>query len=139
MRTVLVVEKDQVVRGLVRAILVSEKYGVLEASNGADALKLAQAGGVDAIVLDCMGPGLDGLETCKLLRADVRTMGIPVIAMAGLGQHSIQLGMWANSILIKPFRPAQLLMKLQGMARPNAEAVPQVPAEMAVTSETVTA
>src|SRR4051812_7909569 len=117
MRTVLVVDEDPVIRGLVRAILENEKYQVLQASSGKDALKLAHRIGIDAIILDCMGRTCEGLATLKQWRTDPITTSIPVLAMTGLGQHGGELGLWANSVLIKPFRPAQLLLKVQTLWR----------------------
>jgi DNA-binding response OmpR family regulator len=77
-------------------------------------------GAVGAIVLDCMGRARRGIETLKRLRADSRSMEIPVIARCGLGQYGAELGRWAKAIVVKPFRPAQLLMKLQNAIRASA-------------------
>jgi DNA-binding response OmpR family regulator len=119
-QAVLVVEEDEVVRGLVSAIVKGAGYEAIEASNGEHALLIAQQGAVDAIVLDCMGRAGRGMETLKRLRADTRTMELPVIAMCGLGQYGAELGLWAKAVVVKPFRPAQLLMKLQNAIRAHA-------------------
>jgi DNA-binding response OmpR family regulator len=124
MRTVLVVDEDPVIRGLVRAVLENEQYEVLQASSGNDALKLAHRIGVDAIILDCMGRRCEGLATLKQWRADPITTSVPVLAMTGLGQHGSEVGLWANSVLIKPFRPAQLLLKMQTLWRVTNEPPP---------------
>jgi DNA-binding response OmpR family regulator len=121
-QAVLVVEEDEVVRGLVCAIVKSAGYEAVECSRGEDAFKIAQRGTMDGIVLDCLGRSGQGMETLKRLRADAATMEIPVIAMCGLGQYGAELGLWAKAVLVKPFRPAQLLMKLQNaMRRRNGE------------------
>jgi CheY-like chemotaxis protein len=119
-QAVLVVEEDEVVRGLVCAIVKSGGYEPIESSNGEDAFLITQGGAVDAIVLDCMGRSAHGMETLKRLRADSRTTEIPVIAMCGLGQYGAELGLWAKAVVVKPFRPAQLLMKLQNAIRAQA-------------------
>jgi hypothetical protein len=43
--------------------------------------------------------------------------------MCGLGQYAADLGLWANAVIVKPFRPAQLLMKLQNAIHAGAAAV----------------
>jgi len=89
----------------------------VECSCGEEVFKVAQAGMIEAIVLDCLGRSGQGMETLKRLRADLATTDIPVIAMCGLGQYGAELGLWAKAVVVKPFRPAQLLMKLQHVMR----------------------
>lgn len=117
MQSVLVVEADEVVRGLVSAIVKSAGYEAVECCCGQEGFKVAQGGAMDVIVLDCMGRSGEGMETLKRLRADVVTTKVPVIAMCGLGQYGAELGLWAKAVVVKPFRPAQLLMKLQNVMR----------------------
>ena len=122
MITVLVAESDEAVRALVKAIINSAGYETVETTSGDEALRIACHHPVQAIVLDCLTPSTRGLETLKLLRADSLTAHIPVIAMCGLGQFGAELGLWAKAIVVKPFRPAQLLMKLEYALRAQAEA-----------------
>ena len=121
MNTVLVAESDEVIRGLVKAIVNSAGYETIETTGGDEVLPIAHRIAIRAIVLDCLTPSGRGLETLKLLRADSRTCHIPVIAMCGLGQFGAELGLWAKAVVVKPFRPAQLLMKLQYALRASAE------------------
>ena len=123
MKTVLVAESDEIIRGLVKAIIRSAGYEVVETSDGHSALTLARQVPVQAIVLDCLTPSARGAEALKLLRTDSRTSQIPVIAMCGLGQFGAELGLWAKAVVVKPFRPAQLLMKLQYALRAQADPV----------------
>jgi DNA-binding response OmpR family regulator len=127
-QAVLVVEEDEIVRGLVSAIVKGAGYTSIESTDSEDALLIARSGAVTAIVLDCMGRAGRGMETLKRLRADTRTMDLPVIAMCGLGQYGAELGLWAKAVLVKPFRPAQLLMKLQNAVRPASATAPFVEA-----------
>jgi DNA-binding response OmpR family regulator len=57
------------------------------------------------------------METLIRLRTDEHTSSVPVIAMCGLGQYGAELGLWAKAIVVKAFRPAQLLIKLQNAIR----------------------
>ncbi len=113
MKTILVIEEEQVIRDLVRAILEGAGYGILEASTGEAGLELARCGAADALVVDCMGRGSAGIRTLRRLRGEASTAHLPVIALCGLGQDGAEVGLWANTLVIKPFRPAQLLVKVQ--------------------------
>jgi cyclic di-GMP phosphodiesterase len=67
--------------------ILSPKYDVKVAINGKMALKIAQKLTPDIILLDIMMPGMDGYETCKLLKADKITAAIPVIFVTALGSE----------------------------------------------------
>ncbi len=88
MRFVLVVEENEIVRGLIREIVRTQEFEPVEASNGEDGFRIAQRSKIDAIILDCLGRSGQEFETLMKLRADARTGNIPVIAMCGLGQYS---------------------------------------------------
>ena len=103
------------VRRFLRAALEASHYSVIEASNDLEGLTLAARQDIGAIVLDCMGTQAGGLRTLKKLRSNPRTHAIPVIAMSGLGQYGYDLPLWANDCLVKPFRPSQLIRKIQGL------------------------
>ena len=103
------------VRRFLRAALEASQYSVIEASNDLEGLTLAARQDIGAIVLDCMGTQAGGLRTLKKLRSNPRTHAIPVIAMSGLGQYGYDLPLWANACLVKPFRPSQLIRKIQGL------------------------
>jgi len=124
--TVLVVEEEAIIRGLIRAILEGAGYQVVEAGNGKAGFELAQAGAVDALVLDCMGHHSNGLAVLRRLRGTAATAHLPVIALCGLGQSGAEVGLWANALVVKPFRPAQLLLKVQMVMASRTESTPTV-------------
>jgi DNA-binding response OmpR family regulator len=103
------------VRRFLRAALEASHYSVVEAASDSEGLALAARQDVGAIVLDCMGTQAAGLGTLKKLRSNPRTHTIPVIAMSGLGQYGYDLPLWANACLVKPFRPSQLIRKIEGL------------------------
>ena len=113
MKSILVIETDAMVRRFLRAVLEASHYNVLEAETDAQGLKMARREDIGAIVLDCMGTRAGGLRTLKALRSDACTRPIPVIAMSGLGQYGYDLPLWASACLVKPFRPSQLIRKIQ--------------------------
>lgn len=117
MAKILVVEEEDVIRGLIRIILQNARHKVVEASNGDAAWQLMQRASVDAVIADCMGRVSEGLALLKRIRAEGSTAQIPVIALCGLGQAGAEAGLWANALVIKPFRPANLLMKVEAVLR----------------------
>jgi DNA-binding response OmpR family regulator len=114
-KSILVIESDAMVRRFLRSALEASHYSVVEARNDAEGLKLAAHQDIGAIVLDCMGTQAGGLRTLKKLRSDPRMHAIPVIVMSGLGQYGYDLPLWASACLVKPFRPSQLIRKIQGL------------------------
>ena len=72
-RQILVVEDEADIRRLVRYNLEQEGYTVLEAADGEEALALARKQRPHLVVLDLMLPGMNGLEVCRVLRAEERT------------------------------------------------------------------
>jgi two-component system, OmpR family, KDP operon response regulator KdpE len=115
MKSILIIENDTMVRRFLRAALEASNYSVKEAESDGKGFEAAARGDIGAIVLDCMGTRAGGLRTLKKLRTDPRTHLIPVIAMSGLGQYGYDLPLWASACLVKPFRPSQLIRKIQGL------------------------
>src|SRR5437588_1922226 len=94
---VLVVEDKVKLAGLLRRALRGEGLAADVAVRGEDALWMAAATSYDAIVLDVMLPGIDGIETCRRLRAvDVRTPVLMLTARAGLPDRVA--GLWSSPV-----------------------------------------
>ncbi len=104
---------------LIRYNLDAEGYEVITARNGQEALDKA-ASLPDLIILDLMMPVMDGLETCKRLKADARTARIPVLfltARAGEVDEVIGLEMGADDYIRKPISPRQLAARVKALVR----------------------
>jgi len=123
--TILVIEQEELIRGLIRVILESASYNVVEAGEGDAGFQLARDGGIDGVVLDCMGHRSNGIGVLRHLRGDATTAHLPVIALCGLGQSGAEVGLWANSLVVKPFRPQQLLLKVEMTMSARMEAARQ--------------
>ncbi len=82
MKTILVIEDNQAIRGMLRDLLKLSGYGVLEASDGAEGLNLAVRGGIDLIISDLKMPKVDGLGVLEELR---KISKIPVIIYSSVG------------------------------------------------------
>lgn len=107
--TVLIVD-DQPSNVHLLASLLKSDYRILTATRGTKALELARGEQPpDLILLDVIMPDLDGYETCRQLKEEEVTRGIPVIFITGLDQdsdeeHGLNLG--AADYISKPFNPA---------------------------------
>jgi DNA-binding response OmpR family regulator len=98
------------------ALMLEQTATVITASRGEDALTIASAQPVDAIVLDVIMPGLDGWQTCELLKSSPQTRTIPVIMLTSLDgvdvpETAARLG--AASVLIKPCTVERLAIAIK--------------------------
>ncbi len=106
--TILVVDDTPANLSLL-ATLLSPQWRVQLAPSGVKALELVRRQPPDLILLDVMMPGLDGFETCRLLKADERTRGIPVIFLTALTQPEDETRGFAcggADFIHKPVNPA---------------------------------
>jgi signal transduction histidine kinase/CheY-like chemotaxis protein len=100
--TVLVVDDDASVRGLLAKTLEREGYRVILAGNGIEALALAREHRPQAITLDVMMPQLDGWGTLKELKADAALRDIPVIMVTVLNERGMAIPLGAADFVTKP-------------------------------------
>jgi signal transduction histidine kinase/DNA-binding response OmpR family regulator/HAMP domain-containing protein len=100
--TVLVVDDDASVRGLLVKTLEKEGYRVLLAGNGVEALALAREHRPQAITLDVLMPQMDGWEALKELKADTELRDIPVIMVTVLNERGMAIPLGAADFLTKP-------------------------------------
>ena len=106
---------------LVRRILQSESYTLVEAKTGLQGIFFAESQDIDVILLDVNLPDIDGYEVARRLRASTKTAlaGIPIIAvtanaMKGDDQKAIQAG--CNFYMSKPINIQELLEKVKNLA-----------------------
>ncbi|HUG54736.1 MAG TPA: response regulator, partial [Vicinamibacteria bacterium] len=108
---VLVTDDDDDSRELVRLTLAMHGTEVIEASSGAECLKLAEEARPDAIILDVIMPFMDGPTTLAALRAHPATASIPVVFLTASVAPSevVRLeGLGARAVITKPFEPFAL-------------------------------
>lgn len=108
--TILVVDDEAGIRGLVRQLLQGAGYAVIDAADGKQAMVLAESYSVDLMITDLVMPEQEGLETIRMLRK--RQPNLKIVAMSGaMGGTFLpvanQLG--AHAILAKPFSQERLL------------------------------
>jgi putative two-component system response regulator len=118
--TVLVIEDDPSNRALLTALLERAGYRAVTADDGPSGLAAALAIAPDVVLLDVGLPGMDGLEICRRLRADSRTVALPVVLLTGrtsVDDVVAGLDAGADDFLAKPFREAELLARLRSARR----------------------
>jgi two-component system, OmpR family, response regulator len=127
---VLIVEDEAKMAGLIRRGLEREGMAVDVASKGEEALWRAEAVEYDAIVLDLMLPGIDGLEVCRRLReAGVWSPILMLTARDSVRDRVAGLDRGADDYLTKPFSYAELLARLRALVRRGR---PKRPTELRV-------
>jgi two-component system, OmpR family, response regulator len=115
---ILVIEDDKDVASFIRAGLVQAGANVDHAPNGKDGLFLATTEKYDALVVDRMLPGVDGLTLIRTLRASANTT--PVLILSALGEVDDRVkGLKAggDDYLVKPFAFSELLARLEALVR----------------------
>lgn len=117
MRILLVDDEQALLRSVARSLRF-EGYHVVPASSGEEALEMLPVATPDAIVLDVMMPGLDGLATCRALRAaGDRTPVLMLTAKSEVGDRVAGLDAGADDYLVKPFAYEELLARLRALLR----------------------
>ncbi|WP_131765950.1 response regulator transcription factor [Candidatus Protofrankia californiensis] len=115
---VLVVDDEPAVRESLERSLRFEGYEVSSARDGAEALDAVARDRPDIVVLDVMMPRVDGLETCRRLRA--RGDDLPVLMLTardGLADRVSGLDVGADDYLVKPFALEELFARLRALTR----------------------
>ncbi|GAA5020070.1 response regulator [Actinopolymorpha pittospori] len=121
---ILVVDDDQGVRDSLRRSLVFNGYEVDLAENGEQALRCVAARNPDAVVLDVMMPRLDGIATCRALRATGNDVPVLVLtARDAVADRVAGLDAGADDYLSKPFALEELLARLRALLRRSTPGV----------------
>src|SRR5437763_15007832 len=122
----LVVEEDRETAAYLLKGLGESGYTVDQANDDRDGLFLATGGGYDAIVLDRMLPGMDGLALLGALRAaGIRTPALVLSALGSVDDRVKGLRSGGDDYLVKPFAFSELLARIEALLRRGA----QVPTE----------
>ena len=124
---ILVVEDETKMASLLRRGLTEEGHAADVARSGDDALWMAQAVEYDAVVLDLMLPGLDGIQVCRRLReTGVWAPVLMLTARDAVQDRVAGLDAGADDYLPKPFSFAELLARLRALARRGTAERPAV-------------
>ena len=117
---VLIVEDDRDIADLVAHYLGKAGYSTDVLSSGGEALRAITERPPDLVILDLMLPQMDGLEICRLLRAQEKTAAIPIIMLTARGEESdriVGLEIGADDYVPKPFSPSELVARVRALLR----------------------
>ena len=120
MPRILLADDDESIRMVARLGLSREGYEVTLVEDGLSALEAARSQPFDALLLDWMLPGMDGIDVCRTLKADPATASLPIVfltAASHAGAHEEALAAGALGVIAKPFNP----MTLGGQVRVHLE------------------
>lgn len=114
-RTVLLADDDPGLRQLVEATLGSDEFRLLHAADGEETLDVARREAPDLILLDVNMPRRNGLEVCRILKAENETNAIRVVMLTASSSEADKArgrAAGADDYFVKPFSPVALLNKV---------------------------
>lgn len=115
-KTVLIVEDNELNMKLFHDLLEAHGYRILQTKDGMEALRLARLHKPDLILMDIQLPGLDGYEATRRIKANPALRQIPIIAVTSYalsGDDVKALAAGCDAYVTKPFSPRALLAKIR--------------------------
>ncbi len=120
-KRVLMIEDHEDNRRILRDLLTSNGYDVIEADNGVDGVNAAETFGPDLILMDIQLPGIDGYEATRRIKANSETRKIPIIVMTSYalsGDDTKAFEAGCDAYVTKPFSPRVILTKIRECCLP---------------------
>ena len=121
MSRILVVEDDRDIADLIVHYLAIAGHEAQVLTNGAEVMSVARRPPPpEVLILDRMLPGLDGLEVCRVMRADPATAGVPIIMLTARAEEAdriVGLELGADDYVTKPFSPKELVARVNALLR----------------------
>lgn len=114
--TILVIEDEEKISGIVSGYLKKEGFDTKVAGTGEEALKLLK-GPFDLVILDLMLPDVSGEEICKIIRETSDAPIIMLTAKSGEDDRIKGLGLGADDYVVKPFSPRELVARVNAHLR----------------------
>jgi two-component system response regulator MprA len=127
---VLLAEDDRAIRHALERALTLEGYKVTAVADGVEALAQAHRTQPDVLVLDVMMPGIDGLQVCRVLRAEGdRTPILMLTALVETADRIAGLDAGADDYVVKPFDVEEVFARLRALLRRTNGSAPELPKE----------
>ncbi|MBQ7915212.1 MAG: response regulator transcription factor [Firmicutes bacterium] len=115
---ILVVDDDKNTRRLIQAVLEAEKYTVVTAANGIEALDVMDREHVDLVVLDIMMPGMDGYELTRILRQSDNNLPILMISAKHMPEDKRKgFLVGTDDYITKPIDEEEMLLRIKALLR----------------------
>jgi len=121
--TILIIDDIDLNRRLLKAMLKTGNYQILEAKRPNGALAILEREKVDLVVVDLMMPEMSGPDFCRLLKADRKTRLIPILmitSVQGAENEVTGIESGADEFLIKPLQPTLVRTRIRSMLRNKA-------------------
>jgi two-component system phosphate regulon response regulator PhoB len=134
-KRILVVDDESDVTDLVAYHLKSKGFQVQAINDPNGSIGAARTFVPDLVILDVMMPDLNGIQICRMLRADPKLKKVPVIFLTAKAEENdriqgLELG--ADDYICKPFSTKELVLRVQSIIRRLSEAVPEEPKRLQV-------
>lgn len=123
---VLVVDDDLALAEMLGIVLRGEGFEPVFCSHGDEALEAFRSSNPDVILLDLMLPGRDGIDVCRMIRAE---SGVPIVMLTAKSDTvDIVVGLesGADDYIVKPFKPKELVARIRARMRRTDDAIAQV-------------
>lgn len=117
---ILIIDDDPDIRDVLKLTLSEEKYEILEACDGEEALKIIHENQPDLILLDYKIPKVDGREVCRRIKKDLLLRHLPIIMVTGKGDINdkvVGMDAGADDYVVKPFEPKELMARIRMILR----------------------
>lgn len=118
---VLVVDDDMALAEMLGIVLRGEGFDPVFCSNGSEALRVFRETRPDIVLLDLMLPGKDGVDVCRLIRAESGTPIVMLTAKSDTVDVVVGLEAGADDYIVKPFKPKELVARIRARVRRNEE------------------
>ncbi|MET1036505.1 MAG: MtrAB system response regulator MtrA, partial [Arthrobacter sp.] len=122
---VLVVDDDEALAEMIGIVLRNDDFDPVFCHDGAQALEAFRASKPDLVLLDLMLPGMDGIEVCRLIRAEADVPIVMLTAKSDTADVVRGLESGADDYVPKPFKPAELIARVRARLRPGEKHAPE--------------
>ena len=121
---VLVVDDDLALAEMLGIVLRGEGFEPVFCSDGSEALRVFRESRPDVVLLDLMLPGKDGVDVCRLIRAESGTPIVMLTAKSDTVDVVVGLEAGADDYIVKPFKPKELVARVRARMRRSEDSAP---------------
>lgn len=126
-KTILIIEDEEAIQGVVKAFLEDEGYNVVLASDGLEGMEKFHEHRPDLILLDLMLPKMSGFSVCEAIRKESQ---VPIIMLTALDDDASQMkgfDVLADDYIIKPFSMPLVLRRIEAVLRRTEQGIEEDP------------
>lgn len=134
-KKILIVDDEVHILDFLKMNLTRNGFDCIFAEDGETAIHIASQGFIDLVLLDLMIPGIDGLEVCRILRANPLTASLPIIIISAKSEENdkvLGLRIGADDYITKPFSLAELFARIAAIFRRSVVSEPPVIKELKI-------